>query len=85
MMKKGYSPIFMEMDDKMQLIAANAMLRKMAMIADPDDKLNGYKKVAGYLEAETYLQDQKLLNAGLNALNAVAPIMLAKDVKTVLE
>lgn len=85
MMKKGHLPIFMEMDEKMQLIAANAMMRKMAMIADPNDKMEGYKKVAGYLEAEAYLQDQNILAAGLSALDAVAPIVLAKKVKPSLE
>ena len=69
MMKKGFEPIFMEMDDKQQLIAANAMLRQMAKIADPDDKMEGYRKVANYLEAGEYLSDNKLFSAGMNALS----------------
>ncbi|MEC7081645.1 MAG: integrase family protein [Pseudomonadota bacterium] len=68
LMKKGFEPIFMEMDDKQQLIAANAMLRQMAKIADPDDKLEGYRKVANYIEAGEYLEENKLFNAGMNAL-----------------
>ncbi|GEM81356.1 gamma-mobile-trio integrase GmtZ [Vibrio superstes] len=68
LMKKGFEPIFMEMDDKQQLIAANAMLRQMAKIADPDDKLEGYRKVASYIEAGEYLTDNKLLSQGVNAL-----------------
>ena len=68
MMKKGFEPIFMEMDDKQQLIAANAMLRQMAKIADPDDKMEGYRKVANYIEAGECLSDNKLFNAGINAL-----------------
>ncbi|MCQ1061213.1 integrase family protein [Photobacterium sp. ZSDE20] len=68
LMKKGFEPIFMEMDDKQQLIAANAMLRQMAKIADPDDKLEGYRKVANYIEAGEYLTDNKLLSEGINAL-----------------
>ncbi len=68
LMKTGFDPIFLEMDDKQQLIAANAMMRYMAKIADPDDKLEGYRKVADYLEAEKYLNDHKLLNAGINTL-----------------
>lgn len=85
MMRKGYAPIFMEMDDRMQLVAANAMMRKMAKLADPDDKLEGYRKVAGYLEAETYLRDQKLLEAGLSALQEVAPIPLTNNANPMLE
>ena len=68
LMKKGFEPIFMEMDDKQQLIAANAMLRQMAKIADPDDKLEGYRKVANYIEAGEYLEENKLFNTGMSAL-----------------
>ncbi|MEF1203862.1 integrase family protein [Vibrio owensii] len=68
LMKKGFEPIFMEMDDKQQLIAANAMLRQMAKLADPDDKLEGYRKVASYIEAGEYLTDNKLFSQGINAL-----------------
>ncbi|KFZ38273.1 integrase [Shewanella mangrovi] len=68
LMKKGFEPIFMEMDDKQQLIAANAMLRHMAKIADPDDKLEGYRKVANYIEAGQYLADNKLFSEGIHAL-----------------
>ncbi|OOE93630.1 integrase [Salinivibrio sp. AR647] len=69
LMKKGFEPVFMEMDDKQQLIAANAMLRQMAKIADPDDKLEGYRKVANYIEAGEYLTDNKLLFGGIHALS----------------
>lgn len=68
LMKKGFEPVFMEMDDKQQLIAANAMLRHMAKIADPDDKLEGYRKVANYIEAGEYLTDNKLFSQGIHAL-----------------
>ncbi|MEZ9706831.1 hypothetical protein AB4308_20840, partial [Vibrio breoganii] len=50
------------------LIAANAMLRQMAKIADPDDKLEGYRKVASYIEAGEYLTDNKLFSQGVSAL-----------------
>ena len=68
LMKKGFEPIFLEMDEKQQLITANAMLRQMAKIADPNDKLEGYRKVANYIEAGEYLTEHKLLQAGMNAL-----------------
>lgn len=69
LMKKGFEPIFMEMDEKQQLIAGNAMLRQMAKIADPDDKMEGYRKVANYIEAGEYLSDNKLFSEGMNALS----------------
>tara|TARA_B000000460_G_scaffold159634_1_gene113055 strand:+ start:1822 stop:4482 length:2661 start_codon:yes stop_codon:yes gene_type:complete len=68
LMKKGFEPIFLEMDEKQQLIAANAMLRQMAKIADPDDKLEGYRKVANYIEAGEYLEENKLFIVGMSAL-----------------
>lgn len=68
LMKNGFKPIFLEMDEKAQMIAGNAMMRHMAKIADPDDKLEGYRKVANYIEAEKYFQDNKLLDAGMCAL-----------------
>lgn len=69
LMKKGFEPIFMEMDEKQQLIAGNSMLRQMAKIADPNDKMEGYRKVASYIEAGEYLSDHKLFSAGMNALS----------------
>lgn len=68
LMKKGLKPIFLEMDEKQQFITANAMFRQMAKIADPNDKLEGYRKVANYIEAETYLVDSKLFDVGLSEL-----------------
>ena len=68
LMKKGFEPIFLAMDEKQQLIAANAMLRQMAKIADPNDKLEGYRKVAHYIEAGEYLTEHKLLQAGMKML-----------------
>lgn len=72
LMKKGFEPVFMEMDEKQQLIAANAMLRQMAKIADPHDKLEGYRKVASYIEAGEYLADNKLFSAGIRVLTSKA-------------
>lgn len=83
LMKKGFEPIFMEMDEKQQLIAGNAMLRQMAKIADPDDKMEGYRKVANYIEAGEYLQDNKLFNAGVHALTDKA-LCLEKIIKPAL-
>ena len=67
-MKKGFEPIFMEMDDKQQLIVGNAIVRQMAKLADPGDKLEGYRKVANYLEAGEYLHDNGLFSVGMAAL-----------------
>ncbi|WP_316675866.1 VPA1269 family protein [uncultured Tolumonas sp.] len=68
MMRKGYMPHLLMLDKDQQLIAANAMLRQMALQANPTDKLDGYKQVASYLELGQFMQDSKLLDAGINAL-----------------
>lgn len=82
-MNAGYEPIFMEMDEKMQLIAANSMIRKMAKIADPEDKLEGYRKVAGYLETNEYLKNHQLLDEGILELSDLKkiPIIMNKSLK----
>lgn len=68
MMHKGYMPQLLMLDPKQQLIAANAMMRQMALQANPTDKLDGYKQVANYLELGQFMQDSKLLEAGVKAL-----------------
>tara|TARA_R110001583_G_scaffold195486_1_gene374129 strand:- start:18994 stop:21606 length:2613 start_codon:yes stop_codon:yes gene_type:complete len=77
MARSGYQPIFLEMDEQAQLIAGNAIMRKMAMQADPDDKLEGYRIASDYIEAQQYLVDAKLLEDGIQELRNVAPLTLA--------
>ena len=80
MTQAGYKPIFLEMDEKQQLIATNAMFRHMAKIADPKNKLEGFRKAADYLEAGEFLKDSKLLEAGISLLPKQSPIL--KLIKT---
>jgi hypothetical protein len=68
MMRKGYVPQLLVMDKEQQLIAANAMMRKMAMMANPNNILKGYREVANYLEFGQFLEDDGLLEAGIQAL-----------------
>lgn len=68
MMRKGFMPQLLMLDQEQQLIAANAMMRQMALQANPTDKLDGYKQVANYLELGHFMQDSKLLDAGVKAL-----------------
>ena len=76
MMQKGYQPVLMEMDERAQLIAANALLRKMAKLAHPSDKLEGYRIAANYIEAQEYLVDDRLLEAGIEQMSQAAPLAL---------
>jgi hypothetical protein len=68
LMRKGYTPHLLMLNEDQQLIAANAMMRQMAQIADPDDNLEGFKKAVNYLELGEYLEDVGLLQKGVNTL-----------------
>lgn len=68
LVKKGYEPVFLEMDDKTSAIAANALMREMAKIADPDNLLEGIRKAATYLESGQYLEENGLLEKGVAGL-----------------
>lgn len=76
MARSGYKPIFLEMDEQTQLIVGNALLRKMAKIANPDDKFEGYRIAANYIEAQEFLRDDGLLKSGFDAVKKIAPIKL---------
>lgn len=58
-------PIFISLSDKEQLVAGNAFIRQMVKLADTTDKLEGYKKVCGYLEGKEFLRDARLLDQTL--------------------
>jgi hypothetical protein len=75
LMDKGMRPIYLEMDEKQQLVAGNALMRYMAKIADPEGKLEGFRKAASYIEAAEYLQDANLLEQALDA-SKVQPLPL---------
>lgn len=81
LMQNGYAPIFMQMDDRMQLIAGNAMMRKMARHASPSDQLEGYRYVAGIVETGKKLH---LLAKGIEALEEVflGPVIKLSDLIT---
>lgn len=77
MMSKGYSPQLLMLDQEQQLISANAMMRQMALQANPTNKLDGYTQVSNYLELGHFMQDSKLLDAGMQVLknNINQPIL----------
>lgn len=75
LMKQGYSPVFMNMDERLQLIAGNAMMRSMATQAAPRDQLEGFRQVAGLIEAG---QSLHLLPTGIEALEQVIKRPLVK-------
>lgn len=69
MLRKGYTPHLLMLDEYQQLISANAMIRQMATQANPIDKLDGFKQVANYLELGQFMEDSKLLDCGMSVLD----------------
>lgn len=69
MTKAGYEPVLMDMDDNMRFVAANTLMRCIASISNKQDKFEGYRIAANYIDTEQYLQDSRLLVAGFNALD----------------
>ncbi|NNG80847.1 hypothetical protein [Acinetobacter sp. ANC 5378] len=69
MLRKGYTPHLLMLDEYQQLISANAMIRQMATQANPIDKLDGFKQVANYLELGQFMEDSKLLDFGMSVLD----------------
>lgn len=69
LMREDYTPVFMTMDDEMKLIVGNAMMRSMAKKACPKDwRIEGFRIVAGIMEAGLSLQEQGLLKEGVMAI-----------------
>lgn len=69
LMREGYVPVFMQMDEQMQLILGNALMRAMARRVCPEDwRVEGYRRVAGLIEAGRSLREAGLLSTGIEAL-----------------
>lgn len=77
MARSGYKPVFLEMDENTQLIVGNALVRKMAKIADPEDRMEGYRIATNYIEAQEYLENDGLLKSGFEAAKQISPITLS--------
>lgn len=77
MARSGYKPIFLEMDENTQLIVGNALVRKMAKIADPNDRMEGYRIATNYIEAQDYLENDGLLKSGFETFKQITPITLS--------
>lgn len=69
LMRDNYAPVFMQMDEHMQLMMGNAFMRAMAKRACPQDwRIEGYRRVTGLIEAGRSLQEGGLLEGGIEAL-----------------
>lgn len=74
LMREGYAPVFMQMDEEMQLIMGNALMRAMAQKASADDwRIGGFRRVCGIIEAGHSLGATGLLDHGIEALQQQWP------------
>ncbi|PSB83895.1 gamma-mobile-trio integrase GmtZ [Photobacterium damselae] len=78
LMKSGYMPFLMQLDDHTQLIAGNAMINAMLQAMDEGDKSKAMNQLASYLETEAYLTDAGLLDIGVKAIEAKTGINILR-------
>lgn len=82
LMREGYQPVFMMMDEQMQLIMGNALMRRMAQQMSTDDwRIEGMQRVAGIIEAGQSLSEAGILDSGVKALEAAwqQPVLQLND------
>ncbi|MCL1125511.1 gamma-mobile-trio integrase GmtZ [Shewanella surugensis] len=76
LIKSGYMPFMMELDDEAQLAAGNAMINAMLRATGKKDKSNAMTQLANYLDTEAYLVDMGLLDEGVKAIEAKTGISI---------
>ncbi|TLS83002.1 hypothetical protein FD722_09270 [Photobacterium damselae subsp. damselae] len=78
LMKSGYMPFLMQLDDEAQLIAGNAMVNAMLRATGEKDKSKAMTQLASYLDTEAYLMDMGLLDEGVKAIEAKTGINILR-------
>ena len=78
LMKSGYMPFLMQLDDKTQLIAGNAMINAMLRAISEQDKSKAMTQLTSYLDTEAYLTDAGLLDVGVKAIEAKTGINILR-------
>lgn len=81
LMKSGYTPFFMQLDQGTQLVAGNLMIKAMVEKTSIKDEQQAINTVAEYLDAQTFLEDVGLLDAGISAIEkqVATPILRLTD------
>jgi hypothetical protein len=78
LMKSGFMPFFMQLDDETQLLAGNAMINAMLKATGEPDKSRAMTTISSYMDAEAYLQDMGLLEEGVKAIEAKTGINILR-------
>lgn len=78
LMKSGYMPFFMQLDDEAQLLAGNAMINAMLKASGEADKSKVMTVLSSYMDAEAFLQDMGLLEIGVKAIETTTGINILR-------
>ncbi|MDK9782358.1 hypothetical protein KIT90_13330 [Vibrio sp. B172a] len=78
LMKSGYMPFLLQLDDETQLLAGNAMVNAMLNATGEPDRYKAMARIASYLDAEAYLKDAGLLEAGVKGIEAKTGINILR-------
>ena len=73
LMNNGLSPIFMNFNDEMQLIAGNAMIRAMLKKSESVNDQNVLRKITEEIENLSF-NDSKLIDLGVKAIEDISKI-----------
>lgn len=78
LMKSGYMPFLMQLDDETQLIAGNAMVNAMLRATGEKNSTKAMTHLASYLDTESYLVDAGLIEKGVKAIESQTGINILR-------
>lgn len=82
LIRDGYDPVFMQMDDSMQLILGNAFMRAMAKkLCSENWSVEGIRIVSGLIETQQSLESLGVLGDGITAIEEASgsPVLRKGD------
>ncbi|UZE95436.1 hypothetical protein [Alkalimarinus alittae] len=86
LIRDGFAPIFMQMDEKMQIIMGNAFMRALANKLCPErHQSEGMRIVSGLIEASESLDSAGTMDEGITALETAygSPILRISDMASI--
>ena len=85
LIKSGFEPIFFLMDEQMAMISGNAFMRKMSILSNASDKIEGYRIAANYIEMEKYISSPHLLEESIKGLCDATAVTFKKANKAIVD
>ncbi len=86
LIRDGFAPIFMQMDEKMQIIMGNAFMRALANKVCPErHQSEGMRIVSGLIEASESLDSAGIMDEGITALETAygSPILRISEMASI--